>query len=196
MTPPRPQPDAQEAQGALSPFLARQRYKHAAAFVTPGDTVLDVGCGSGSFADYLPKGAAYFGTDTVRHWSGEDERLSVVEVGRPLPERIRKRRFSVVTALALIEHLSQPRQLFADAARVLAGGGRLILTTPHPLGRKVHDFGGKLGIFSSDASEEHEDFLDKRMLKRLGEQEGFKLVRYRRFLFGMNQVAVFEKTAK
>jgi SAM-dependent methyltransferase len=179
----------------LSPFLARQRYKHAARFVAGNDMVLDIGCGSGAFRKYLPKNATYFGADTVRHWDEADPHFFVTKVGQPLPGQLRKQRVSAVTALALIEHLSEPGQLFRDAGRVLPEGGRLILTTPHPLGRKVHDFGGKLGIFSSDASEEHEEFLDKRMMKRLAEREGFELVRYRRFLFWMNQVAVFEKTA-
>ncbi|MSU76105.1 class I SAM-dependent methyltransferase [Patescibacteria group bacterium] len=185
---------AQEAQGLLSPFLTRQRYTHAARFVSDDDTVLDLGCGSGKLKHYLPKGATYQGADIARYWKRGAPNFFVVKVGDPLPGLIRTAGVSVVTALALIEHLSQPQELFADAGKALATGGRVVLTTPHPIGRSIHDFSGKIGLASSDASEEHETFLDKRDLRKLGERAGFELVAYKRFLFGMNQVAVFEKT--
>lgn len=187
---------AQESQGSLSPFLARQRYTHTARYIAADDTVLDLGCGSGELRRYLPDGTAYYGTDIAKHWDSKDPHLFVVKVGQPLPAALRKQRITVVTALALIEHLANPEELFAQARAALTPAGRFILTTPHPLGRKVHDLGGKVGVFSSDASEEHEDFLDKQALDRLARQQGFELTDYKRFLFGMNQVATFRKTGQ
>ena len=184
---------SQEAQGLLSPFLARRRYTHAARYVQADDTVLDLGCGSGAFKGYLPQGAAYLGADIARYWpTGTADRF-VVKVGQPLPAKLRQKRITIVTALALIEHLAKPEELFAQARRALTPGGRFVLTTPHPLGRKAHDLGGAIGVFSNDASEEHETFLDKRDLAGLAQREGFELTDYKRFLFGMNQVAEFTK---
>lgn len=193
---PSPRPAAQESQGTLSPFLARQRYEHAARYVSKNDTVLDLGCGSGELRKYLPAGTAYFGTDIAKHWPSSEKDLFVVKVGGTLPAALRKKKITVVTALALIEHLAEPGTLFVDARNALTPAGRFVLTTPHPIGRAPHDLGGKLGIFSSDASEEHETFLGKRDLARLAERNGFEMTDYKRFLFGMNQVAVFTRTGR
>jgi hypothetical protein len=71
--------------------------------------------------------------------------------------------------------------------------GRFILTTPHMRARHIHDLGGKLGLFSSHASDEHEEFLTESALRVLASESGFRTVSYQRFQLGMNQVAVFAK---
>lgn len=184
---------SQESQGKLSPFLATQRYKNAADYIRTDDVVLDIGSGSGVFRDYLPLGVQYFGVDTKKQWEGDPNFLFKVKVGASLPDKLKKQEFSVVSALAIIEHLKNPGDLFKDAQKVLGKGGRLIITTPHPIGEKVHTFGAKAGMFSGHAHDEHEDLLDKEKLSDVGRKNGFKLTNYRRFLMGMNQVAVFEK---
>ncbi len=185
---------SQEAEGRLSPFLAEQRYKHAAKFIEQDDTVLDLGCGSGLLRNYIPETVRYYGLDSEKQWTGDPEYLFKVEVGGELPKELKKVKFSVVTALALIEHLSRPSELFSDVDKVLPSGGRFILTTPHPRGETVHALGAKLGIFSGHANEEHEELLGKERLQALAEQQGFKMTEYHQFLGGMNQVVVFVKT--
>lgn len=180
-----------ETEGKLSPFLARQRYKKAAVHITEKDTVLDVGCGAGGFQKYLPK-ITYYGVDAQKHWD-DDDNLFVGSIGKQLPKELESVKFTVVVALAIIEHLDKPGELFKEASVQLKKGGKVILTTPHPMGRKAHDFGAKLGLFSNHASDEHESFLDKGDLKKFAEDEGFEMISYRRFLGGMNQVAVFRK---
>lgn len=185
---------AHETEGVLSPYLARQRYKNAAKYVSTDDTVLDLGCGVGGFKKYLPSDTEYYGIDAEENWDKEKSGyLFKAKIGQSLPAKLQKKNFTVVSALALIEHLDDPGSLLRDAAKVLKKGGLLIVTTPHPLGRKVHDTGSRLGIFSSHASEEHEDFLDKVDLSKLAEGNGYKFVSYKRFLFGMNQIAVYRK---
>lgn len=184
---------SQEAEGKLSPYLGVQRYKNVAKHIQINDTVLDIGSGSGQLREYLPKGARYFGIDSAKQWSGESDYLFKVKVGDGLPKKLKSENFTAITALAVIEHLKEPAQLFVDAGALLDVGGRFIVTTPHPIGEKVHTMGAKTGLFSSHAHDEHEDLLDKNDLRRLGEENGFEMVRYNRFLFGMNQVAVFTK---
>jgi SAM-dependent methyltransferase len=184
---------ATESQGLLSPFLAGRRYKYASYFVRQKDIVIDLGCGSGRFKDYLSADAQYFGVDSEKRWTGNPAHLFRSTVEETLPKKLQSKKFTVATALAVIEHLKQPAQLFDTAYKVLSSGGRLILTTPHPIGRNIHDFGAKVGIFSGHASEEHETFLDKEDLASLAEKNGFEMTDYRRFILGMNQVAVFIK---
>lgn len=184
---------AHETEGKLSPFLAKQRYKKSAAFIKSKDVVLDLGCGVGGFRKFLPKSTKYYGVDIEANWEGNPDYLFRGSIGKKLPKELKNKDFTVVTALAIIEHLDKPVNLFKDASMVLDKGGKVILTTPHPLGRKVHDNGAKLGLFSNHASDEHEDFLDKETLAETAKAGGFKMVSYKRFLFGMNQVAVFVK---
>lgn len=186
---------AQEKEGKLSPLLARRRYRAVAENLGADDVVLDLGCGSGGFGAYLndTQSNVYFGADTAKCWEGEPGNLFVVKVGDPLPSEIATAGVTVVTSLALIEHLENPVDLFHQARTMLPDGGRFILTTPHPIARHIHEIGGKLGLFSSHASDEHEDFLDEAKLRNLATEAGFATEKYSKFQLGMNQVAVFVK---
>ena len=69
----------------------------------------------------------------------------------------------------------------------------MIATTPHPHGRFALEAGAALGLLSSHAHEEHEDLLSRKDLEMAGQAAGLSPVAYRRFLFGMNQLAVFSR---
>jgi len=187
--------EAQEEQGLLSPFLKHQRYLQVKRFILPTDRVLDIGCGAGDLRKHLSEQTAYFGIDIEQKWDKPSAHLFVTKSNKGIPKQIQKEQISVITALALIEHLKQPSSLFHQAKMVLPINGRLVLTTPHPIGRNIHDFGAKLGIFSSEASEQHEAFLNKESLIYLAQSEGFEILLYQRFLFGLNQIAVFRRIA-
>jgi hypothetical protein len=69
----------------------------------------------------------------------------------------------------------------------------LIATTPHPHGRLPLEAGAALGLLSPHARDEHETLLDRAALEGAGRAAGLSLVLYRRFLLGMNQLAVFSR---
>ena len=50
-----------------------------------------------------------------------------------------------------------------------------------------------LGLLSAHAHDEHETLLGREALADAGRSAGLALVLSRRFLFGMNQVAVFSR---
>lgn len=183
----------QENQGIFSPFLRQQRYKRVAQLISQNETVLDLGCGKGALKQHLPDSTIYYGIDTKKHWNFHSDFLFVSKVENGLPKQLSNINFTTITALAILEHLKHPIDLFSTASQVLPVGGKLVLTTPHPIGRKIHDWGAKIGLFSNEASEEHETFLDQLDMIRIAKQAGFKMVHYRRFLLGMNQIAVFVK---
>jgi SAM-dependent methyltransferase len=59
--------------------------------------------------------------------------------------------FDVVVATEVIEHLDNPQRLISEAARVLAPGGRVLITTPNPesIAQRLRFlFTGRLDYFS------------------------------------------------
>lgn len=183
---------SQESQGLLSPFLKKMRYLNAVTYISNNCVMLDIGCGSGEFHQFLPAGVKYFGIDAKKYWNDQAKNLYVAKIGKRYPKQITARKYDVITALAVIEHLKDPERLFIDAKKLLKRNGKLILTTPHPVGKFFHEFGATLGLFSRDASEEHEQFFKKSNLDHFGQSNGFALHKYNRFLFGLNQIAFFQ----
>jgi hypothetical protein len=109
----------------------------------------------------------------------------------PAPEEQEK--FDVVSALAVIEHVPAPGDFFHMLSLYLNDtlSSLLILTTPHPLGERIHGVGASLGLFSRHANEEHEELLGRKCLELYAKSAGLRLVHYKRFLAGVNQLALF-----
>lgn len=171
--------------GLLSPYLRRKRF-HAVIPLIRG-SVLDFGCGVGELAPYC---------DQSRYW-GVDRDSEALAIARNRFPQCRfsselpvSQKFDTIVGLAVIEHMEQPEELLRRFRELLVDGGRLVLTTPHPSYRRVHDFGARLGIFSREASEEHEMFFDKDSLREMALRAGLTLATFQRFLFGANQLFV------
>lgn len=178
--------------GLLSPYIHEQRSEIAARWIQPNDTVLDLGCCTGEFQNYIPITAHYFGIDKRKSWNDDQKNLFHQDFGKDLPKKI-KNQITAVVSLAVLEHLSDPISLFHTAHKNLSPKGLFILTTPHPISRRVHDWGAMIGLFSKHASQDHETFHGKTSLQELGKKAGFEMIHYQPFLFRMNQVAVFSK---
>ncbi len=181
----------QGAEGLLSPWLRKKRI--AAARPYQRGRVLDFGCGSGALAALVPSDR-YLGVDrdepSLRQARSRfpTHRFSA---SLPAPED----KFDSIVSLAVIEHVSDPAALLRSLSAHLnqSDAARLIVTTPHPSVAWIHGLGAAIGLFSRHASEEHEALLDRVMLESAGAQAGLKIVAYRRFLFGANQIAVYAR---
>lgn len=182
----------QESEGLLSGWLSRQRYRAVAAAVPVGASVLDLGCGQGELVRWLPANCRYYGIDAVALWPRQWSSCCPADLAAPLPAAL-PATVEVVTALAVIEHLAQPARIFAIASQRLVKGGLLILTTPHPAVRPWHDWGAQLGLFSREASQEHQTFFDLAAVAELSRSFPLRLVTGRRFLWGANQLAIFRR---
>jgi hypothetical protein len=75
---------------------------------------------------------------------------------------------------------------------LLMADGQLVLTTPHPSIRGVHEFGGHLGLFSREGAMEHRELINRDRMTQLAEMSGFRVQYFRRFLSGCNQLFVLE----
>lgn len=99
------------------------------------DRVLDLGCGEGFFTDAAAEtGASAVGADVAEaalerartRFPGRDFRL--VELDVPLP--FEDNRFTLVWASEVIEHVADTARWLSEVRRVLAPGGRVLITTP------------------------------------------------------------------
>lgn len=84
--------------------------------------------------------------------------------------------FDVVTAAAIIEHVSDPIQLIHEAFRVMRKNGILIITTPHPFWERIATRIGHL------KEEEHSELITLRKLISLFEKAGFEVVNAEQFM--------------
>jgi 2-polyprenyl-3-methyl-5-hydroxy-6-metoxy-1,4-benzoquinol methylase len=175
----------QGSEGLFSPFLRARRIGVALHFLR--GRVLDFGCGAGALAALIDP-RLYLGFDR------DDSALALARSRFPrhrfvteLPEQ---ERFNTIAALAVVEHLPEPEHWLRLMLPLLAAEGRIVITTPHPAFRPLHEAGARAGLFSRQAAAEHETLFNRAALLRLAVSAGFELVHYRRFLLGANQLAV------
>lgn len=187
--------------GLLSPFLERLRNRKLADQIADRTTLLDVGCGRGALLarlrrqgkqriDYMGVDidAACIAANRERYPTGRFEVADAWEFCRePRPT------FDVIVLGAMVEHIDDPMRFLGTYRQCLKPGGKFILTTPRRGAEGILAVGSCLGIFSREAHEEHQDvLLDRRDLERIANGIGMRMSLYRRFLFGLNQLAVFD----
>jgi 2-polyprenyl-3-methyl-5-hydroxy-6-metoxy-1,4-benzoquinol methylase len=169
----------------FAPFLRARRLRMARPYLR--GRVLDYGCSIGALAD-LCRPDAYLGVDT------SEEALEVARARHPQYEFANKvsehERFDVIVGLAVLEHVDDPQDLLTRWCGMLNPGGRLILTTPHPSYEWILTVGAKVGLFDRHSLDEHEDLFDHARIRQLAGAAGLEVERYRRFLFGANQLFV------
>ncbi len=184
--------------GLLTRPLIEARKAAVRPFVADDARLLDVGCG---LTDLPGRAGPYLGCDRSpeilrenrRRYPGARFLLWDVETDEA-PDEVRAAGpFDVAFLLALLEHLAVPAQGVAHVAPLLAPAGRLVVTTPTPSGRAPLRAGAALGLLSRHAAGEHEALLSRADLEAAGAAAGLRLVLHRRFLLGLNQVAVFAR---
>jgi SAM-dependent methyltransferase len=144
--------------------------------LAPGDTVLDVGCSSGDRlmvmrnAGLVPAGVEISpAADFARERLCLDVRRGTLEEAR-----FEAGRFRAVTLHNVLEHVHDPRRLLAEAQRILAPGGWLVVQVPNTASIQARLFGRRWAAV--DAPRDLY-YYSASLLGRLLESEGFEVVR-------------------
>jgi SAM-dependent methyltransferase len=104
-----------------------------------GKRVLDAGCGSGRYCEWLlDSGAEVVGLDVspamirqARRRVGKRAELRVADLGRPL-DFLEDGTFDLVLAPLVLDYIEDWRPLFREFNRVLKGFGLLVFSCGHP----------------------------------------------------------------
>jgi ubiquinone/menaquinone biosynthesis C-methylase UbiE len=166
----------------LAPPELELRSEFLRGGLSGGERVLDLGCGAGEFiAVAAQAGAAQVvGADVAEAALARARRrlpagdLRVVPFDGPLP--FTDNAFDVVWASEVIEHVADTARWLSEVRRVLAPGGRLLITTPAH-GRLRLLIGGIERY--SDPLGEHLHLYTAGSLRRLLEEFGFAAVTVR-----------------
>lgn len=180
---------ADQINGLLSPFLRTQRITAAMPYFE--GRILDFGCGIGHLADLVPADR-YVGTDIDKESIQIARKRFPVHSFFSVDEFEAEGLFDSIISLAVIEHVANPEELMNYFTRMLLPGGRIVLTTPNPHYDIFHNAGAHFGLFSKEGHDEHQSLMDKAGLQELAAKCDLTLTLYRRFLFGANQLAVYE----
>jgi len=151
-----------------------------------GEKILDIGCGSGTFAKELAtkyKQSKITGADAsaavigfARKGNNQKNLGFVTAPAEKLP--FKSSSFDVVIISHLIEHLKNPEKALKEIRRVLKDGGKMFLTTPNyfslwPLAEKVFDKTIAQKGYSLD--EQHISRFNHFSIKKTVEQSGFEV---------------------
>jgi len=163
-----------------------------ARMITPGDRLLDIGCGNGSFVfKAFHKFRETQGIDIASNRVEEarrirDERYPAANItfrsgdideGLPYEDES----FDTVTMIASFEHIFDPYYAFAEAARVLKKGGEVVIEVPNIvwLPRRLSLLFGILPKTSNESGWDggHLHYFTVGSLKAFVEEQGFQVVR-------------------
>ncbi len=178
----------------LDSELRRQRVNQALRYL-PGrfDRVLDIGCDDGYLLRRLVgRGLKLEGLDPkLLASSPAGMTLYQGAFPRDLTALGLRGPYDVIFATAVFEHFDEAGLQAAAAVMpdLLAPGGRLIITVPHPWVDKIMDALVRLRLADGMSLDEHHGFEPRELRRYFSE---LRFVKRRRFQLGLNNVFVFE----
>jgi len=179
----------------LDKLLRAQRTRMALGGIEqPLSAVLDIGCGDGYLLRLVDAGVRDGIDPTLDNDSDSAGiRLRTGSFPNDLARLGMLGPYDAIFAIAVFEHLTGEDLVSARAAipELLAPGGRLAITVPHPLVDRILDVLMFLHLVDGQSVEEHHGFDPQCVLEL--QSGALKLVAHRRFQLGLNNLFLFER---
>lgn len=93
---------------------------------------------------------------------------------------------TVITMLAVLEHMKYPKEMIQECYRILKPGGALLVTVPAPSSKPLLEVFAVLGLVRKEMIEQHENYFTPKKLTTLAKSAGFSEVKVELFEFGFN----------
>ena len=179
----------------FSNYLRKKRIQAIKPYLK--GNILDLGCGRTLIPHLLKQDQIYIGIDqnpeVLKRIREKYPNIDFQQKNLETDEISVYQLFDTVLLLAVIEHLENPHNILCQISKFLTQNGNLIITTPSPLGGKIHALGSDLHLFSKRAVEDHKHFYSMKYLATFIQYYGLKQVHRKFFLLGGNQLFVFQK---
>lgn len=91
---------------------------------------------------------------------------------------------------AVLEHLEDLGSALFKLKSVVSEDGLVLITTPAPISRFILQAGALFRLFARGSLREHKNYFRKTDFQNL---QDWKLIIYKRFEFGVNQLVVLRK---
>lgn len=169
-------------------YLAKKRVSTVIPFIR--GRLLDIGCGTNILIRTYGNG---IGVD-VHDWGDVDQLVSD-SANLPFPDLA----FNTVTIIAALNHIPNRREVLKECKRLLAPGGRLIITMLSPwISRIWHMLRSPWDTDQRERGmKEGEVYgITKKNILSLVAEQGFEMIGNKRFMLGLNSIYLFKKKDK
>jgi 2-polyprenyl-3-methyl-5-hydroxy-6-metoxy-1,4-benzoquinol methylase len=178
----------------LDRYLQSARIKRGRPFVKQGDVVVDVGCADGAmFREWQALIGRGVGVDPAldKHETGPNYELCPGNFPEAVPDDVQA---DLITMFAVLEHIPPERQaeLAKACSAMLKPGGRIVATVPSPRVDSILHVLAALRLVDGIAVHEHYGFRPDKV-PGIFPAPAYRLERWQRFQFGLNNLFVFEK---
>jgi ubiquinone/menaquinone biosynthesis C-methylase UbiE len=181
----------------IDKILMEWRFQRVKQYITAGNRVLDIGCGTQAkllhhFSPLIEEG---IGIDYDLEAQIDQDNIHLIPhhfvENLPFPSDS----FNKVVMLAVLEHipLNEVHGDIREIYRVLKKNGLLIMTTPTPPSRYVLEMLAHLGIISKGEVFDHKKYYNRKDIVELCRNSGFKMFSYNTFQLGLNSQIVLIK---
>ncbi|MEK7576214.1 MAG: class I SAM-dependent methyltransferase [Patescibacteria group bacterium] len=145
-------------------------------YCNPG-RLLDIGCGPGIFMSVAKeRGWAVFGVDINTASVEQCSKIDLKVTAGAFPHHdLENQLFNVIVMNDAIEHFSHPRQVLAEAYKLLETGGLLFISTPD-IKSLIARVSGSRWLHMKPI--EHLTYFDRNTISRLLAEVGFKVLHY------------------
>ncbi len=180
----------------FEPWFRKMRVNKILPWIPENSILCDIGCGFN----------AHFLTSIsplIQKGYGFDKKVTSIEKNNLIIQKynlieslpVSDNSMDCVTLLAVLEHLSNPDEVFLEIKRICRPKGRVIITTPTPASKPLLEFlSFKMGLVSPEEILDHKHYWTLEEIKGLLNKFGFDILEMKTFALGFNSLVIGEKT--
>lgn len=175
----------------LEPFFRKIRINAVKKYISENSSVCDLGCGKNAtflneIGGKIKEGHGLDSEAAISKKRNLSFKKIKMEKNLPLPNGY----FDHITLLAVVEHLSFPKEILGECFRCLKGNGSLIMTFPSPKSEKLLVFLAKIGLANKKEIFDHKHYFSTQEMAQILKEIGFKKIEISPFEFGFNNCIV------